>query len=255
MLEDRRLDKESPVPLYFQLKQVILDEIQKKHYPIGSMLPTEKELIEMYGISRTTVRQAITDLVKEGHLHRINGKGTFVTRPKINQSFLTMLQSFYDDVNRVGGVPCSQVLEVGSIVIPKEVADATELPDDTEAVFLHRKFLADGQPIMTVRTYLFGPYVKGIMDIDLKNFCLYDELAKNPNSEIYKIKRSCEARLADNGDVLLLNVKKGSPILHMVSRGYNQRDELIEYSISRHRGDSSMFQIEVSNDPLQGKIN
>ena len=59
MLEDKRLDKDVPIPLYFQLEKLILEEIDNGNYPVGSMIPTEMELSQMFGISRTTVRQAI----------------------------------------------------------------------------------------------------------------------------------------------------------------------------------------------------
>ena len=83
MLQDKQLNKNTPIPLYFQLKKLILDELDSGELPVGSMLPTENELIEMFGISRTTVRQAITELVQEGKLYRIKSKGTFVSKPKI----------------------------------------------------------------------------------------------------------------------------------------------------------------------------
>ena len=66
MLEAGKLDKSVPIPLYFQLKQLLLDAIKRGDYPLDGLIPTEKELSEMFQISRTTVRQAITELVQEG---------------------------------------------------------------------------------------------------------------------------------------------------------------------------------------------
>ena len=86
MLEDKRLDKDVPIPLYFQLEKLILEEIDNGNYPVGSMIPTEMELSQMFGISRTTVRQAISDLLEiaeamekspksiDNALQRIRGK-------------------------------------------------------------------------------------------------------------------------------------------------------------------------------------
>ncbi|MFQ7452758.1 MAG: GntR family transcriptional regulator [Flavonifractor plautii] len=100
MLEDKRLDKDVPIPLYFQLEKLILEEIDNGNYPVGSMIPTEMELSQMFGISRTTVRQAISDLVREEHLYRIKSKGTFVAHPKLVQGFIQSIQSFDDDVRK-----------------------------------------------------------------------------------------------------------------------------------------------------------
>ena len=77
MLEEKKLDKNVPIPLYYQLKRLILEDIENGTYPIGSDIPTELQLSEMFDISRTTVRQAITELVQEGRLYRVKSKGTF----------------------------------------------------------------------------------------------------------------------------------------------------------------------------------
>ena len=112
MLEDKRLDKDVPIPLYFQLEKLILEEIDNGNYPVGSMIPTEMELSQMFGISRTTVRQAISDLVREEHLYRIKSKGTFVAHPKLVQGFIQSIQSFDDDVRSTGRTPSTEVLDL-----------------------------------------------------------------------------------------------------------------------------------------------
>ena len=94
MLGDQKLDRSVPIPLYFQLKGVLLDAIKSGEYQVDSMIPTEKELSEMFQISRTTVRQAITEMVQEGWLYRIASKGTFVARLKIKQDFIKRLETF-----------------------------------------------------------------------------------------------------------------------------------------------------------------
>ena len=102
MLGDQKLDKSVPIPLYFQLKSMLLDAIKRGDYPVDSMIPTEKELSEMFQISRTTVRQAITEMVQEGWLYRVKSKGTFVSRPKISQDFISRLTSFAEDMKSSG---------------------------------------------------------------------------------------------------------------------------------------------------------
>ena len=92
MLLEKKLDKTTPVPLYFQLKELIMAEIKNGTYPKDSAIPTEKELSDMFDISRTTVRQAIAEMVQEGWLYRVKSKGTFVSQPKINQDFIQKLE-------------------------------------------------------------------------------------------------------------------------------------------------------------------
>ena len=87
MLEAKKIDKNTPIPLYFQLKSLLLAEIEDGTYLADSLIPTEKELCDMFHISRTTVRQALAELVQEGYLYRVKSKGTFVARPKIRQDY------------------------------------------------------------------------------------------------------------------------------------------------------------------------
>ncbi len=154
MLEDKRLDKDVPIPLYFQLEKLILEEIDNGNYPVGSMIPTEMELSQMFGISRTTVRQAISDLVREEHLYRIKSKGTFVAHPKLVQGFIQSIQSFDDDVRSTGRTPSTEVLDLKLVELEPEVAQLMELPAGTKAIYLYRKRFADDEPIVRVETYL-----------------------------------------------------------------------------------------------------
>lgn len=105
MLGDQKLDKSVPIPLYFQLKTILLEAIKRGDYPVDSMIPTEKELSEMFQISRTTVRQAITEMVQEGWLYRIASKGTFVARLKIKQDFIKRLETFNEQILRTAASP------------------------------------------------------------------------------------------------------------------------------------------------------
>ena len=104
-LENKELDKTVPIPLYFQLKKLIVDEIKSRKYEVDSLIPTEKELSDQFDISRTTVRQAITELVQEGWLYRVKSKGTFIARQKLPQDFLQRLETFSEQMERLGVVP------------------------------------------------------------------------------------------------------------------------------------------------------
>lgn len=100
MLQDRVIDKNTPIPLYYQLEKLIIEEIEGGAYPAGSLIPTENELSQMFAISRTTVRQALADLVQNEMLYRTKSKGTFVAQPKISQGFIQSILSFDEDVRR-----------------------------------------------------------------------------------------------------------------------------------------------------------
>lgn len=248
MLEGKTLNKNVPIPLYFQLEKLILDEIENGSYPVGSMIPTEKELSQMFDISRTTVRQAIADLVQKERLYRTKSKGTFVAHPKINQGFIHSILSYNDDVRNAGRVPSTEVLKLEVVTLPQDVAYQMNLTPDTKTIYLYRKRMVDGQPFVRVETYL--PYRQCSFLLD-HNFCeesLYHVLDQREDTRVTRIVRTCEVRTANTEDVNVLGLKRGQPIHSFTSMGYNSNGMLIEYSLARYRGDQSKFQVEISRE-------
>ena len=245
MLEDKRLDKDVPIPLYFQLEKLILEEIDNGNYPVGSMIPTEMELSQMFGISRTTVRQAISDLVREEHLYRIKSKGTFVAHPKLVQGFIQSIQSFDDDVRSTGRTPSTEVLDLKLVELEPEVAQLMELPAGTKAIYLYRKRFADDEPIVRVETYLPYEACSFILGHDFNRESLYQVLSKRDDTRVTHVTRICEARAADPEDAEVLGLKRGRPVHYFQTIGYNQSGKLIELSFAHYRGDQSRFRVEL----------
>ncbi len=101
--------RNSPLPRYFQLKEIMRERIRSGEWKPGELIPSERELSEKYGISRMTARQAITELVNEGLFYREQGKGTFVSQRKITQQ-LIHLTGFTEDIRARGQRPGTKVL-------------------------------------------------------------------------------------------------------------------------------------------------
>ena len=248
MLGDQKLDKSVPIPLYFQLKSLLLDAIKRGDYPVDSMIPTEKELSEMFKISRTTVRQAITEMVQEGWLYRIASKGTFVARLKIKQDFIKRLETFNEQISRTGCRPSTELLEMKTTEMPKHLCGQFGVSETDRFIYLHRRRYADNDPIVTVETYL--PYEKCSFALS-HNFAeesLYNVLAVNDRTRICRVCRVLEAVEATAQDVENLNLRRGKPIQLAVTTGYNSADEPIEYSIARYRGDRNRFEVDLLID-------
>ena len=248
MLQEKALDKNTPIPLYFQLEKLIMEEIENGTYPVGGMIPTEKELSQIFDISRTTVRQAIADLVRKERLYRIKSKGTFVARPKISQGFIQSIQSFDEDVRSEGRQPSTQVLALKPVALPEEIAFQMGAAPGTQAVYLYRRRCADGEPIVRVETYLPYDLCSFTLDHDFTAESLYQVLSEREETRVTHIIRTCEAKLANADDVAVLNMKRGRPIHYFISVGQNRVGRLIEYSIARYRGDQSRFRVELSKE-------
>jgi len=245
MLQEKTLDKNTPIPLYFQLEKLILEEIENEAYPVGSMIPTEKELSQMFGISRTTVRQAISDLVRKERLYRVKSKGTFVARPKISQGFIQSIQSFDADVRSAGGMPSTEVLALEVMELPEEIAYQMSVAPNTKVIYLYRKRYADDEPIVRVETYLPYEQCSFVLGNDFSEKSLYEVLSERDETRVTHIIRTCEAHSANAEDAAILGVKRGRPIHYFISMGYNKNEKLIEYSIAHYRGDQSKFRVEL----------
>ena len=248
MIDVRKLDKSVPIPLYFQLKSLLLEAIKSGDYPIDSLIPTEKELSEMFEISRTTVRQAITELVQAGWLYRIKSKGTFVARVKIKQDFIKRLETFNEQISRTGCTPSTELLSLEVVNMPDRVAENFGVASEGRFIYMHRRRFADEAPIVTVETYLPYAQCSFILGREFVKESLYNALATNDKTRICRVTRVLEAVGANAHDMENLNVRRGKPIQLAMTIGYNYADEPIEYSIARYRGDRNRFEVDILID-------
>ncbi len=142
-----------PTPLYHQLKQIVRAEIERGTYQPGDRIPTESELIQDYGVSRITVRQALDELEAEGIVVRRHGKGTYVAEKRIEQD-LVRLTDFVEDMEVAGLAPSSKVLAFTREPASREVAEALTLLPGEEVVRVDRLRQANGRPIACDTTRL-----------------------------------------------------------------------------------------------------
>lgn len=140
-----RIDRNGPYPLYYQLKQALLHAIRSQGLRPGDQLPTEGEIESRFGVSRTTIRQALSELVADGIVERVQGKGTFVAAPKIQH--VAMLTSFTENMRAQGYVPTRQVLESVQRPATADVGTVLEIEEGAPCWFLNRLLLADERPV------------------------------------------------------------------------------------------------------------
>src|SRR5262252_6089043 len=146
------LNKQSPIPLYYQLAELIREQIQHGELRPGDQLPAERILSERHGISRMTTRQAITYLVRDGALVARHGLGTFVAEPKLAYDALHLL-GFTEEMMVTGAAASSQVLEQAVVTPPEAVAADLELDPGAMAVKIVRLRLSEGTPLLLETVY------------------------------------------------------------------------------------------------------
>ena len=138
---DPVLDREGDLPLYVQLREVLRQDIRDRGLRPGDRLPTEDDLERRYGVSRSTIRQAMGDLAAEGVVRRFQGRGTFVGTPKIQHT--PVLASFSELLRSQGYTPSHRLLESAVVPAPATVAEGLEVDDGTPCRYLQRLFFAD----------------------------------------------------------------------------------------------------------------
>src|SRR5919199_1570900 len=118
---------EEPVPKYFRIKQAVLERIASGAWPLGALIPSEVELCREFGVSRTTVRKAVSDLAYEGRLVVVQGKGTYVAAPKVEEHFVQRAFGIHEDMQRRGITLTTQVLRQEVTEASPEVAQRLRL--------------------------------------------------------------------------------------------------------------------------------
>lgn len=143
--------EDSPrVPKYYDVKRSLLE--LTKSLPAGSALPPERALAVRFETSRTTVRQALSELVVEGRLLRIQGKGTFVAQPKVAQ--VLQLTSYTGDLRTVGLEPDTKILDISYITADEALGRRLAINPGSRVLRIHRLRLANGEPMSIDTTHL-----------------------------------------------------------------------------------------------------
>ncbi len=239
------IDFNSPVPYYYQVKEWVSSNIARGNLKPGEQLPSEAQLCQAFGVSRTVVRQALEDLVNQGLVYRQKGKGTFVARPKIREGLAQKLTGFYQDMVERGLKPVTKVLELKVIPASGPLAEHLRLKPGAEVINIVRLRYVNDEPIVYVTTYIPYASCPGLLTQDLSNVSLYALLEQKYGLEVARGKRTLEAIAATEQDARLLGIKPGDPIFLLQSTSYLGNGQPIEYYVAKHRGDRSQFEVEL----------
>jgi len=160
------MDRDSPIPYYYQLKEGLRDQIHRGILRPGDRLPPESQLTESYGVSVITIRRAMRDLADEGLVVRERGRGTYVTSPPPRFD-VAFLRTFTEEMRRRGVEPGAKVLSAGVEKASAEVAKDLDVPEGASVVHIRRLRLASGEPVGVESNYLPEARVPGLLEMDL----------------------------------------------------------------------------------------
>ena len=218
------VDRASPVPLYYQVAQVLEQAIESGALPAGSRLDNEIALAEQLGLSRPTMRRAIEYLVDRGLLVRKRGVGTQVVKPQVRRPL--ELTSLHDDLTRAGKEPRTDVLSVGEQPATATVAKALQVEEGAPVLTLERLRYSGEEPLALMRNHL--PAGMTVTEDVLRETGLY-ELLRRSGVRISMASQTVGAVAASAAQARLLGERRGSPLLTMHRTAYDDEGRPVEY--------------------------
>ncbi len=238
------MDKESKVPLYLQLMDELIKKIDSEEYSLDDKLPSERELCEIYELSRITVRQALQELEREGYIYKLHGKGTFVSPKSYNQK-LIKLYSFTEEMKKLGKTPTTKVLSFQEIALDERLANKMNLAPLDEVFQIVRLRLADDEPLMFETSYIPKRIFPDLTEKDLAERPMYDVFMQDYKVGVTKAIERFSATIIRKKEAEHLKINAEHPAM-LIKRFAYQEEELIEYTISVTRGDKFDYTVELT---------
>ena len=246
LLDSVLLDRASPVPLYFQVAQVLEGAILDGRLPPGTRFDNEVQLAEQIGLSRPTMRRAMQYLVEKGLLVRRRGIGTRVVTPKVRRPL--GLSSLYEDLDSSGQRPTTRVLRLQVEAASAAVAQALALPVDEPVTVVTRLRSAAEKPIAVMANYLphtIPGLADGLTRQALENHGLY-QIIRGLGIQLHAADQVIGARTATAEEARLLGEARGAALLTMQRTAFDDHGRAVEfgdhiYAASRYSFSLSML--------------
>jgi GntR family transcriptional regulator len=240
------IDRNSPIPLYFQVALCLQRAIEEGKLPPGSRLDNELQLAGDLGLSRPTMRKAMEYLVDQGLLIRRRGIGTTVVQPKVRRPI--QLSSLFEDLQTAGKRPSTSVLAFDVVPAPTEVAQALNVDEETGVHRIVRLRSADGRPIALMTNYLPadlpGLGTKELTREALEEAGLY-KLFRSAGIHLHAADQVVGARRATAAEAHLLDEPKGAALLTMQRTAYDDFGRVVEFGTHVYAGSRYTFSLSL----------
>ncbi|MBI6874145.1 GntR family transcriptional regulator [Clostridium aciditolerans] len=239
----RIVSKDNPLPLHYQIKQVIQEMIENEELKPGDVIPTERELCEIQGVSRMTVNKAIMSLVNEGILYREQGKGTFVSEPKEKRQ-LSQLKGFTEEMEEKG-------LKTSTKILSFEIKDATKknktilnMPENEDKVIeINRLRIRENEPIALETVWLPRNLFSDMTRDTIEGKSLYKVFKEKYKYDLKKAKQTIEPIALNEYESGLLGLEEDALALMFRRTTYMEDGIPIEYTKAIYRSDKYKYEI------------
>lgn len=247
------LNKNSPVPLYYQIAEQLRAQIAAGVLERGERLASERELSEQYGVSRMTVRQAISYLQSTGLVEVQQGVGTFVARPKHTYN-ASHLFGFSEEMGRFGDRIESIVLEQAAVRPPQRVADLLKLAAGDMAVKVTRLRKINDEPVLLETSFLPAALCPGLEQADLAMHSLYALLETQYHLHLLYTQQMMEYVPANDYERHVFGLGEDAAMILLEGVTYGENDLPVECFKAVYRADRCKFCLESRRSPA-GAVN
>ncbi len=237
MVYEESIDKNSVIPIYYQLAKLLEGQIRKGKLTPGEALPTEMEISARFEISRMTVRRAILELVTAGMVFTQQGKGTFVARPKLD-NILFELNSFETDVKRNGLSTTTKLIDAQIIRADDRLKEKFEIVgDNIRFLYLRTVMSAENEPLTYEKKYLFYSKRKPTLESELKDPSLPGLIAAHSGQLPVSSKKVLQVAAASEEQASILAIAPNTPVFAIEQTFYDSDQKPLGWSMSIYRGD------------------
>ncbi len=236
------IDKQSPIPIYYQIKSYIMENITSGKWNKENPIPSERELGQMAKVSRMTVRQAVNELVNEGVLYRLKGKGTFIIKSKIEQRDI---MSFSEMVKNKGLKPITEVLIFKNGINLPSVCGKLGLPPEQKLYRIKRLRKAGSIPVGVEDVYIPEHYCPGLKSEHMAG-SMYKLLLEEYQYKISKCDLNIEAIPANEKEHFdLLEADNSIPLLKVSGTSTTHTGLLLFYETSYYRSEQLSYKVSI----------
>jgi GntR family transcriptional regulator len=239
------LERESKLPLYRQLYEILHRRITGGEWRPGDMIPAEPELTAAYGVSRITLRQVLELLVRDGLIVRQQGRGSFDARPRLEKRMIRIF-SFTEDMRQRGLRPTTAVLAAELLPAPAELATRLGIEPGEELIRLERLRLAEDEPLAIEESHLVHRICPGLLRFDLASESLREVMAREYGVRWSRARQTIQAIPATGGPAELLGISPGAALLYIERVSYAQDDAPVEFLRVQYRGDRYLLYNELT---------
>jgi len=237
------IDKKSRISVYVQVMDSIIAQMEDGIWVEGMKLPSERELCSIYDVSRTTVRQAVKELEKDGYVHTYKGRGTYVASKRFNQD-MSCLYGFTESMKQLGKTISTKLVDFTRTRCDERIARKMQCAEGTEVYRFTRVRYADNEPMMIVTTHLPCERFPGFDARRLVTESMYAMMTDSYNVTFSEARETLRAVRVRADEMALLQVEHNAPCMR-IDRYTFEKGTLIEYAIGIARGDKFEYNITL----------